>query len=190
MKQIKSKVQVPLGLLAVLVLAGCTGASPRKPDSGQAVGRPGDQHYVRTSRYEHEVKTDGGVEQQIVEYGWDYDQAVVIERTFDTGGTLLRTRQVPGQILRATEQEQSWAFDLVKHHPDLRFSVTAPDVHLYGGFILMEQDDPYCHLRSRCVYVFASLGDGSRKVAQAIVDLQTNRVVYPAYEPETTRPLK
>lgn len=190
----RSKISGQLAVcVAVACVAGC-GTWPRQDDAGTStdadVGRPADQRYVRTTRYEHEIKTDQGPQRQVVEYGWDYDQAAVVERTFDMDGQPLAQRTVPGQILRATEQEQEWAFDLVRHHPDLRPSVTAEDVHLYGGFILMEPDDPHCHLRSRCVYVFASLGDGSRKVAQAIVDLQTNQVVYPHYEPETTRPLK
>lgn len=182
---------VTLISFCVLIVSACSTAK-RQSDvfSEAAVGRAPDQHYVRATRYEHEVKTAQGPQRQVVEYGWDYDQAAVVERTFDTQGNLLAQRMVPGQILRATEQEQAWAFDLVRHHPDLRPSVIADDVHLYGGFILMEPDDPHCHLRSRCVYVFASMGDGSRKVAQAIVDLQSNRVIYPHYEPETTHPLK
>ena len=181
----------PLAAAAALalLLAGCT--THRVAGDEVRVGRPASVDRIVTRSYEHEIKTERGPQRQVVEYGWDYAEAVVKERTFGPDGALAGERDVPGQILRATEQELEWAFDLARAHPDLRTSVTADGVRLYGGFILMQLDDPHCHLRSRCVYVFASHGaDGSRKVAEAIVDLQSNRVVYPNYRPDTTDPIQ
>lgn len=175
-----------------LALGGCASAPPPADrDAGAtSAGRPADRDYVLARSWEHELKLDDGrLERQVVEYGWDYRRAVTVERTRRPDGGALAEREVVGETLRATEEEQEWAFDLVRRHPELRVSATGPDVNLYGGFILMEPDDEHCHLRSRCVYVFASQGDGSRKVVQAIVDLQSNRVVYPHYDPEDTRPL-
>jgi hypothetical protein len=175
--------------VAAIALAGCS--AHRVANDEQRVGRPAAVDRVVTRSYEHEIKTDRGVQRQTVEYAWDYSDAVVKERTLGPDGIVAGERDVPGQILRATEQELEWAFDLARSHPDLRKSVTSEGVRLYGGFILMKADDAHCHLRSRCVYVFASQGaDGSRKVAEAIVDLQSNRVVYPNYRPDTTDPIQ
>jgi hypothetical protein len=181
-------------LLALpVVLAGCAAGGVRPlADAGAdgQAGRPADRSYVVVRSWEHELKQpDGSLERQVVEYGWDYARAVAVERTRHTDGEATGEREVVGETLRATEEEQAWAFDLVRREPSLQAAATAPDVLLYGGFILMEPGDPHCHLQSRCVYVFASQGNESRKVVEAIVDLQANRVVYPNYKPETTRPL-
>lgn len=181
-------------LLALpVVLSGCASGGARSLAEVAAVGqagRPADRNYVVVRSWEHELKlADGRLERQVVEYGWDYGRAVAVERTRRPDGEATGEREVVGETLRATEEEQAWAFDLVRREPGLKAAATAPDVLLYGGFILMEPGDAHCHLRSRCVYVFASQGDESRKVVEAIVDLQTNRVVYPNYKPETTRPL-
>lgn len=181
--------QLPAALALALLLVGCS--SQRVATDEARVGRPAAIDRVVTRTYEHEIKSDQGLLRQVVEYSWDYRDAVVKERIFAPDGSLADERDVPGQILRATEQELEWAFSLARAHPDLRQSVTADGVRLYGGFILMQADDKYCHLRSRCVYIFGSQGpDGSRKVAEAIVDLQSNRVVYPNYRPDTTDPIQ
>lgn len=193
MRQSCLRLATPAALAGVaFVLAACAGPAQRAGASADAtaIGRPADRTWVERRSWEHEVKeADGGLRRERVVLGWDYGRALAIERHYDVTGQLLSERQLAGMVLRATEEEQEWAFDLVRRHPDLRASVTAPYVHLYGGFIHMLPDDPHCHEKSRCVYVFASLEDGSRKVAQAIVDLQSNQVVYPHFEPETTRPL-
>ncbi len=180
-----------LAMLASCVSVGPT-ESPTKP-ADLVTATPGAidaradlaGHRVEVATiYEHEVKTDAGEQWQRVEYGWDYTDAVAYELTTDLDGNKLMFRQVPGQILRATDREQQIAVDMVRRHPALAETAATPGAVFEGGFILMERDHPHCHLKSRCVYVLVSTENGRNKIIQAIVDLQTEQVVDPKFDPE------
>jgi hypothetical protein len=173
-------------MLALLgFLAGCATTSP-----SASIGRVDSRadlagHRVEVTRvYEHEVKTEQGNQWQRVEYGWDYTDAVAYELTTDLEGNRLAFRQLPGQVLRATEREQQVAGDLVRRHPGLAEAAATPGAIFHSGFILMERDHPHCHLGSRCVYVLVVTDNGNNKIVQAIVDLQTAQVVDPYFDPD------
>lgn len=169
---------------SLAALAGCA-STPPASSTGKLDPRADlAGHRVEvTTVYEHEVKTDAGEQWQRVEYGWDYTDAVSYELTTDLDGNKLMFRHVPGQILRATEREQEVANDLVRRHPALAATAATPGAAFEGGFILMERDHPHCHLKSRCVYVLVSTDNGRNKIIQAIVDLQTEQVVDPNFDP-------
>lgn len=173
-----------LGLATLIALAGCATSAP--PPAAGSIDARSDLagHRVEvTTVYEHEVKTEQGEQWQRVEYGWDYTAAVAYELTTDLDGNKLMFRQVPGQILRATEREQEVANELVRRHPALAATAATAGAAFEGGFILMERDHLHCHLKSRCVYVLVSTDNGRNKIIQAIVDLQTEQVVDTNFDP-------
>ena len=69
------------------------------------------------------------------------------------------------------------------------WSASIPGAEWFGGFAYRKADDPYCDAGSRCVHVMVTLDHGLRRVIHAIVDLQSDRVVHPLYDPELTRPV-
>lgn len=161
-------------------LAGCaTGGSHRETGGSTAAnGRIEIAH-----SFHHEVKTAQGLQRQYVEHGWDYDRAVAFQRIHTPDGVLIEQRDQPGLILRATDQEMEVAYELVRQHPDLASTVNVAGAEFEGGFIHMIPDDPLCHIKTRCVYVLVSLDRGRRKIAQALVDLQSGSVAYPRFDP-------
>lgn len=170
----------PMAVFVAAMAAGCAGTGGDRGLSSQ----PPAGHRIEVIRsYEHEIKTPDGPVRQVVEYGWDYTDAVTVERITTPDGKPVSFRQVPGESLRATEGELQRAIEIAKQHDDLRETLATDGAHFEGGFTHMIPDDPYCHLRSRCIYVFATLDQGRKKIAQAIVDLQTGRVVYPFFDP-------
>lgn len=177
-------VAMVVGLAGALLVGGCAVTAQRAgTDAAQPLRSP-QGHRIEVARsYEHEIKTADGPQTQVVEWGWDYTEAVAYEKTSTPDGRELSYRHVPGQILRASEREQARAYELVKRHPELAATAALPGAAFEGGFILMEPDDLHCHLRSRCVYVLVSQDRGRTKIIQAIVDLQTGQVVYPHFDP-------
>lgn len=182
-----------LVLAMILAGSGCATQSIVRGSGGDAgtdlASTSDSRRWVIAHRFSHEAKTSNGAQWQSVEYGWDYDQAVAFERTSTMAGELVSHVERPGLILRATEAEQQVAIDLVKRHPDLAATVSRPDAVFESGFIHMELDDEHCHLKSRCVYVLVVLDQGRTKIAQSIVDLQTERVVYPVFDPVMIDPI-
>ncbi len=168
-------------VLASLLVVGC--ASGDRATRDLSTDTPAHRGVLIVQTYEHEIKAGGGLQRQIVENGWDYDRAVAIERVYTLDRELISERDTPGVILRATDKEMETAVELVKQHPDLAKVVSADGAAFEGGFIHMKHDEPDCDLQSRCVYVVVSLDNGRRKIAQAIVDLQTARVVDPRFDP-------
>lgn len=176
-------------LLASIALAACAAgpvrdAGPLHPaHDAESASSPALSGFVVAHAFHHEVKSAGGVQRQFVEHGWDYDRAVAVERISTPEGMLIARTDKPGLILRATDQELDVAVDLVRRHPELADTVAVQGAEFEGGFIHMLPDDPLCHLQSRCVYVLVSLDGGRRKIAQALVDLQSSRVAYPRFDP-------
>ncbi len=185
--RLRRRASALVALAVSAVVAGCagTGAGVDRSLSSQ----PPAGHRIEVIRsYEHEVKTPDGPVRQVVEYGWDYTDAVTVERTTTPDGRPVSFRQVPGESLRANEAELQRAIEIAKQHDDLRETLATEGAHFEGGFTHMIPDDPHCHLRSRCIYVFATLDQGRKKIAQAIVDLQTGQVVYPFFDPGLVGP--
>ena len=67
--------------------------------------------------------------------------------------------------------------------------IDKPDVVIWaGGFAFRKPGDPYCDRGSRCIHAIAAADHGDTVVAHAIVDLQSDRVVYPFYQPADGEP--
>ncbi len=181
-----------LPLMAAILLAGCQTSGPAGSARSVADRDPRVSGIVVVRSYEDEFKTESGDVRVTVEYAWDYDRAVAIERITDAQGKQISLTDQPELTLNLTDAEQAYAFELTKAHPDLKAQVAGSD-HLYGGFSYREANDPACYRGSRCVHVMASTtapaGDGWRKVVHAIVDLQAGKVVHPNYDDGKTEPL-
>lgn len=136
--------------------------------------------YQFARRYQDVVKTDSGVVSQTVEYGFDYDRRVTVRRIFDADGALVAEDLFEAESLHANPAESARVRELVETHPQLGPLMTQPGLHVHaGGFVVREPGDPYCDIGSRCLRFIVSKGDGSQTVIHAIVDLVSDRVVYP-----------
>lgn len=177
------------GLVLSAFLTGCAStpsstASDAPATSGGARALLASHRTEKVRSYEHEIKTpDGGTQWQRVEWGWDYTDAVAYEFITDLQGVEIEFNQLPGITLKPTEKEMAKAVAMVKAYPELASTAATPGAYFEGGFILMEPNHAVCHLKSRCVYVLASTDHGRNKIIQAIVDLQTEQMVDPNWDP-------
>lgn len=174
-------------LFAVALVAGCS-ASATKPaaePSGTADVSAGRLHgYVVGRRHGDFSWADGKERRYQVEYGWDYDQGVALRKTFDESGTLLKTQRVKGEEPPLTDIERERVQTLVRRQPELKPLVDKPGVVVWaGGFVFRKASDAHCGDKSRCIHAIASADGGNTSVSHSIVDLQSDRVVYPFYRP-------
>lgn len=176
-----------------LLVAACAHQAPTNPGAAsQAEAHPaGRMHgYVVARRHSDFALHGGKEERREVEYGWDYDHGVALRRTFDQQGRLLETKEMTGANLSLTGQESERARALTRADPRLKAIVEKPDVVIWaGGFAFRKPGDPYCDRGTRCIHVIAAADHGDTAVAHAIVDLQTDRVVYPFYQPVDGEPV-
>lgn len=136
--------------------------------------------YQFARRYQDVVKTGSGAVSQTVEYGFDYDRRVTVRRIFDADGKLVAEDLFEAESLHANPAESARVRELVETHPQLGPLMAQPDLLVHaGGFVVREPGDPYCDTGSRCLRFIVSKGDGSQTVIHAIVDLVSDRVVYP-----------
>lgn len=181
-------------LLAALAAAcaACAGPSTslRRADAGATVtagaaAAPGRLHgYVVGRRHSDFSWKDGQEHRYEVEYGWDYDQGVALRKSFDESGVLLTTQRVKAEEPPLTEAERERVRVLVREDPQLKPIVDKPGVVIWaGGFVYRKPGDPYCGDRTRCIHAIAAADDGDTAVSHSIVDLQSDRVVYPFYRP-------
>ena len=190
-------------LLASILLAACA-AQPERgldvpPDAAvpartATVLPPAEKPWhggrvVVVRAYDELYKEDGEDRRRRVEELWDYGRGMAVRRWSTLDGKVLREEDDPRRVLRATEDELQEAFRRVREHPDLVRSASIPGAEWFGGFAYRKADDPYCDAGSRCVHVMVTLDHGLRRVIHAIVDLQSDRVVHPLYDPELTRPV-
>lgn len=182
---------------AVLLAAGCAGGVAQRTGSAASDVVPSDvpaagrMHGYVVARRHSDFSLDGGKERRFeVEYGWDYEQGFALRKTFDADGKLLKTQQLSGAEFALTEPERERVRALMRGHPALKPIVDKPGVVIWaGGFAYQKRDDPHCSRHSRCIHAIAAADDGDTAVAHAIVDLQTDRVVYPFYQPAEGEPV-
>ena len=176
-------------LLALsLGLAACGSQATRNDIASDGIDHSGRMRgYVESSRVtdfcpdQSERRDD---ERCVVTRGWDYARGQNIVRTFDPNGNLIATQYPPGADLSLTEPERQRAAALVKLDPRTRDIVNKPDVMLWhGGFAMREPGDPFCDRGSRCIRVIAAVNNGDDVILQSVVDLMSDRVVYPDYVP-------
>lgn len=181
------------GMLA-LIAAGCAvdpSARPASSATTVAAVAPGGrmQGYVIARRHSDFVFVDGKEQRREVEYGWDYAQGLALRKTFDEAGHLLETEEMAGANLTLTDVEVERVRQLVRAQPALKAIVDKPDVLIWaGGFVFRKPGDPYCDRGSRCIHAIAAADHGDTAVAHAIVDLQSDCVVYPFYQPADGEP--
>lgn len=182
-------------LVAAGMLAACAapskvdapGTVPLVLDAPQQPWHGGRVHTIR--EYEELYKEDGEDRRRRVEELWDYGRGVAVRRFSGLDGALLHAEDDPTRVLRATADELAVAFRRVREHPQLARSAAVPGADWYGGFAYRQPDDPWCAAGSRCVHVMVTLDGGLRRVIHAIVDLQSDRVVHPFYDPALSRPV-
>jgi hypothetical protein len=170
-------VHCTLGAVALVALSGCQSLPT---NAGHAERDPRASGLVLVRSYNDEFKIDGGDVRVHVEYAWDYERGVAIERITRPDGTLVSLTDQPELTLNLTDAEKEYAFDLARAHPEIGPQIASAD-HVYGGFSYREASDSACSYGSRCVHVVASAGDGWRKLVHAIVDLQKGTVVHPHF---------
>lgn len=178
----------PLTLVLMFVLTGCAGTreAERSPTLAHVPTQIlADGHVaVLVREYDDEVKLGGGREQRMhVRYLWDYTAAGAREIQTAPDGSLLLDAIRPALTLNATEAELAYAVALLREDATIAARFTA-DSDIYGGFSFREPGHAHCDIGSRCIHVIVSRDQGRYKVAHAIVDLQTARVIDPDYDPE------
>lgn len=183
-----------IALTASLLLAACAthGERTRGPTDAPVasdVPAAGRLHgYVVERRVGDFLMRDGKEVRLEIEYGWDYDRAVGMRKTFDTAGKLLHSEDlVNGEMaLNAVEAERVRA--LVRGQPALKAIANGPDVVIWAeGFLWRVPGDRYCDKGSRCIHAIIAKDKGLTAVGHAMIDLQSDRVVYPFYDGSTMK---
>ncbi len=186
-------------ILTSLLGFGCTialfsGCAHRTASEALSAGIARPSGYVMVREYVDSVKTERGDEYQKVQYGWDYDQGVAMQRISSMDGKLIRAQAEPDLTLETTPNELEYAFNLVRQHPALSNLAKRADARIYGGFSL--KTDPRdiastpanaaCGAKSRCIHVIISGGQtGEESLAHAIVNLASGAVVDANYRGES-----
>jgi len=147
------------------------------PESGRIHG------YVIERRYGDFQMVDGKEIRFDVEYGWDYARGTGVRKTFDTSGKLLTSEDLVNGEMSLGVVEQERVRQLVRTQPQLKAIANGPDVVIWGeGFLWRVPGDRWCDRGSRCIHAIIAKDEGLTAVGHAIVDLQTDRVVYPFYD--------
>ena len=174
--------------LAIAMLAACATAPPTRLgstiDHVPTMTLPDGHVAVLVRSFEDEVKLpDGTEERRRVEYLWDYSAGIARERHLTMAGAVLSDETLPFVTMHAIEAELDFAVTLLRANPEIDARFTA-DTDIYGGFAFREPGHAICDAGSRCIHVIVSRDQGRFKVAHAIVDLQTARVVDDDYDPD------
>ncbi|MBX3692929.1 hypothetical protein [Dokdonella sp.] len=177
-----------LAMLGAALITGCTHAPLQvsaKPHSLDPEGRMrGYVESARTSDFCPDQASRPETDRCMVTRGFDYASGTTVVRMYDPSGALIRTDHPPGADLSLTPPEQGRVEALVRADPRTASIVNRPDVMLWsGGFVMREPGDRYCDRGSRCIRVIAATDGGNDVVLHSVVDLMTDRVVYPSYEP-------
>lgn len=180
----------------VMLLASCAMQAPSRSAKSAALGvnrasPNGRLHgYVTARRVSDFIMVAGKEHRRVVEYGWDYDRAQGVRKTFDDDGDLLETRQIPAANIPLTPIEVARVHALVHAQPELTSLFDKPDVVIWGdGFAYRDPNDPDCGPGTRCIHVIVAADYGDTAIDHAIVDLQNDRVVHPFYQPSDIHPI-
>lgn len=178
-----------IALAASLLLAACAaqrGGSRMSSDSPVASDVPAAgrmRGYVMERRVGDFVMREGKEVRLEVEYGWDYDRAVGMRKTFDVAGKLLHSEDLVNGEMALNEVEAERVRALVRGQPALKAIANGPDVVIWAeGFLWRVTGDRYCDKGSRCIHAIIAKDKGLTAVGHAMIDLQSDRVVYPFYD--------
>jgi hypothetical protein len=178
-----------IGCLVLVVSACATLPIAQVGDGKEHAGRM--HGYVESSRVTDfcpDQTLRRADERCVVTRGWDYERGVTLVRTFDPSGKLIRTDEPPGADLSLTSIEEARVEALVRSDSRTGAVVNRPDAKLWiGGFVMREPGDPYCDLKSRCIRAITAIDGGNDVILHSVVDLMTDRVVYPFYSPSGSK---
>lgn len=174
------------GIAAAIFLSACSTLPESQSNLEPKVDHRGRmQGYVESSKVTDfcpDPSTRRDDERCTVTRGFDYARVVTIVRTYDPSGKLISSNEVAGADLSLTERERARVEALVRADPRTRDIVNAPGVMLWdGGFVMREPGDKYCDRGSRCIRVIAAIHQGDDAILHSVVDLVSDRVVYPNY---------
>jgi hypothetical protein len=170
---------------ALLLLAACA-SHPPAADAPVASDVPaaGRFHgYVVERHYSDFFMTGGKEVRRQIEYGWDYDRATGVRKTFDADGKLVSSEDLAGGEMALSDAEAERVRALVRGHPALKAITSAPDVVIWSeGFLRRMPGDRWCDKGTRCIHAIIAKDNGLTAIGHAMVDLQSDRVVYPFYD--------
>ncbi len=147
-------------------------------DNVQKIERPSEAVLRSWSDW---VDVNGTHEMGRIEYVFDYDRGIPLERQYSESGLLVRESIHERHEIRASSLEITLAKDLVRSDSELARFLDEEGRVLDGGFILNEKDPAPCGPGSRCIHVVAFDDDETHPVFQAVVDLVSMRVIYRNY---------
>src|SRR5690606_8144059 len=120
----------------------------------------------------------------VVTRGFDYATGRTVVRTYDPAGKLIGTDHPPGANLSLTEAERARLEALVRADPRTAAVGGRADVVVWsGGCVRREPGARHGDRGSRCIRVIAAIDHGNDVILHSVVDLMTDRVVYPFYRP-------
>lgn len=173
--------------LVVASVALLVSACAHTPSAGHADPAGRIRGYVESSRVTDfcpDQASRRADERCVVTRGFDYATARTVVRMYDPDGKLIRTEHPPGANLSLTPAEQARVAALVRADPRTRAIVERSDVMFWsGGFVMREPGDRHCDRGSRCIRAIAAVDHGNDVILHSVVDLVTDRVVYPFYTP-------
>ena len=126
--------------------------------------------YVVTSAVGHLVEIKAPEEYEVKRGKWSFAHLPVVPPHFDLAP------------IDKAKTRLNAVVKLVKRKDVTR--LIKPDVMLWhGGFAMREPGDPFCDRGSRCIRVIAAVNNGDDVILHSVVDLMSDRVVYPDYVP-------
>lgn len=167
-------------------MAGCAmTTATTAPAANDHAGRM--RGYVESSRVTDFCPDQGqrrDDERCVVTRGWDYARGITVVRTWDPAGALMKEENPAGADLSLVPAEQARVEALVRADPRTSPIVNRSGVMFWsGGFVMREPGDRFCDEGSRCIRAIAADHGGNTAVLHSVVDLMTDRVVYPVYVP-------
>ncbi|MBN8481301.1 MAG: hypothetical protein J0L88_06900, partial [Xanthomonadales bacterium] len=163
----------------------CAHAPTARVANADAAGRM--RGYIESSRVTDLCPDPGkraAEDRCVVTRGFDYTRGETVVRMYDPAGRLVLTEHPPGADVSLTPIEHARVEALMRVDARTAPIVNRTGVVLWaGGFVVREPGDRQCNRRSRCVRAIAADDGGNNVILHSVVDLMTDRVVHPFYEP-------
>ena len=134
-------------------------------------------------QYVDEVKTADGVETRYVEIVVEGETGQSAEVVRDASGAVLSRRAL--QPTSPSAEEIAEARAIIEADAELTALMRARPAHVDGGYILVEAEGAACGPGSRCLQMDL-LNEQNRRerVRFVVVDLVSQQVVYPDFDPD------
>ncbi|MEO0742958.1 MAG: hypothetical protein AAF089_15345 [Bacteroidota bacterium] len=113
---------------------------------------------------------------------FDYETGVTRQVVRDEAGALVA--DFPIQQIRPTPEEFDEAVAILMAEPDFQAIRSARPFEADGGFILVQDDGQACGPGSRCLQIdLLDATDRTQRVRYVVVDLVSQTVAYPNFNP-------